>query len=334
MVIGAKGSRFGLAIHALHFRGVLPEMVTMAESAAVEESGLAQTIPILARFEAAGHKIVGTTTEYYDLRQLSLAQGGPLQRLGDCVLGARVARQLELGPGDRLLSEPENVFDLAGPSPLNMRVVGVLAPSRSADDDVIFTDLRTTWLIQGIGHGHDPPVAGPGVEEDQHQHKASRQNLAQHAEVNDENKDTFHFHGDASSFPLTAMIVLPHDKKSETLLLGRYLSQDTVSQALQPVDVVGELLDIILEIRRLFDLGTALLGIVTVLLVTLVMLLSLRLRSAEMETLFKLGCSRTAILRIQAAELGLVLAISGMAAAVLLLTTAGILPDLIDHLIG
>jgi len=334
LVIGAKGSRFGLVIHALHFRGDPPEAITMAEVDGVDESGLAEAIPLLARFQARGHTIAGTTARYYEFRQLSIARGGPLKRLGDCVLGARVARVLGLGPGDRLLSEPENVFDLTGPSPLNMSVVGVLNPARSADDDAVFTDLRTTWLIQGIGHGHDPLSGETDSDDQQHQHKASKANLVQSAEVNDENLHTFHFHGEPDTFPLTAIIALPRDEKSETLLMGQYLSQETAAQALKPVDVVGELMEIVLRVRRLFDIGTVLMGLVTALLVALVMLLSLRLRSAEMEMMFKLGCSRTTILRIQAAELGLVLAVSMMIAAVFLIGTAAILPSLIDRLIG
>ncbi|MBC8354063.1 MAG: ABC transporter permease [Planctomycetes bacterium] len=304
LIIGAKGSRFGLAIHGLHFRGDVPEPITMAEVDRISDSKLAETIPLFARFSAGGFVIVGTTAEYYRFRGLAVAEGASLQRLGDCVLGADVARKLDLSPGHRLLSEPENLFDLSGPTPLNMRVVGILERQGTADDDVIFTDLQTTWIIRGIGHGHE------SADDGDHQHKASRANLPQHAEVTDANLSSFHFHGSADKFPLTAIIALPDSEKSETLLLGRYISPDATMQILKPTEVVDELMQIILQARKLIDLGMLLFALATLLLVSLVLLLSLRLREREMNTMFRLGCSRTTIFRLQAAELAIVMLVS------------------------
>ena len=47
------------------------------------------------------------------------------------------ARDLGVAPGDTLVSSPETIFDLAGSYPLEMKVVGVLAPSHGPDDDAI-----------------------------------------------------------------------------------------------------------------------------------------------------------------------------------------------------
>ena len=35
-----------------------------------------------------------------------------------------------------------------------MPVVGILGPTRTADDQAVFVDLKTAWVIQGLGHGH------------------------------------------------------------------------------------------------------------------------------------------------------------------------------------
>ena len=37
-------------------------------------------------------------------------------------------------------------------------VVGVLPPTNTPDDDGIFVDIKTAWVIQGIGHGHEDVV--------------------------------------------------------------------------------------------------------------------------------------------------------------------------------
>ena len=141
--------------------------------------------------------------------------------------------------------------------------------------------------------------------------------LPQYNEITDDNLDSFHFHAEPEQLPLTAVIAWPHDLKSGTLLAGRYSSSQAAVQILAPLDVVQQLLQMVFRIQRLFDLGAVLIGVVTVLFLVLVVLLSLRLRQAEMETMFKLGCSQLTMVWLQAAELSIVLGISLAAAGVL-----------------
>ena len=39
-----------------------------------------------------------------------------------------------------------------------MKVVGLLAESDSPDDLGVFTDVKTSWVIMGLGHGHQDLV--------------------------------------------------------------------------------------------------------------------------------------------------------------------------------
>ncbi len=332
LVIGVKGSRFGLAMHALYFRGESPETLPQAQLRRIDETKLAKTIPLLVRFRARGFSIVGTTDAYFHFRGLSVQRGDRLQRLGDCLLGATVASRLGLVPGDRLVSEPENMFDLSGPSPLNMRVTGVMRPTGSPDDEIVLCDLKTTWIMQGIGHGHsvkkgpsDTPDAP--TDSDSHRHNASRENLTTSAEVTDENLQTFHFHGPSDTFPLSVIIAIPDSVRSEALLIGKYFSPDEPYQIIRPVDVVDELMHSISQIRRLFDWLALLLAVVTILLVGLVVMLSIRLRGAEILTMSLLGSSRTTIAGIVVAELSIVIAIS-LALAVILALAVSSGPDM------
>ena len=66
------------------------------------------------RFQTRGHPIVGTALEYLDFRGLRVATGRRMAVLGECVVGARAARRLDVAPGDTLVSSPETLFDLAG----------------------------------------------------------------------------------------------------------------------------------------------------------------------------------------------------------------------------
>ena len=329
LVIGAKGSRFGLTIHCLYFRGESPPTFPMAKLKRIDDFRLAETIPLLARFRAQGFSIVGTTGAYVDFRGLRLERGEPLQRLGDCLLGAKVARELRLAPGDRLLSEAENMFDLSGPSPLNMRVTGILHPTGTTDDEIVLCDLETAWVIQGIGHGHNVVPVGSADKMDSetddsssHKHQASLANFLQHTEITDQNLSSFHFHGRKEDYPLTAIIAIPDSDKSEAILVGKYLASDETNQIIRPVEVVDELMTIVGRVRRLFDLCAILLSVATCLMVGLVLTLSVRLRQREIRTLYLLGSSRFSIMQILFTELALIVATSLGLAVILALAAA------------
>ena len=76
--------------------------------------------------------------------------------------------------------------------------------------------------------------------------------LATAMEITPENLDSFHFHGDWSAFPLTAILCLPRDAKSATIIAGRYhVSKDY--QMLVPRGVVDELVGIVLRLKRFLE---------------------------------------------------------------------------------
>ena len=155
LVVGAKGSSLDLVMNTLYFGAEVPELITMAASERVENTDLALPIPLYVRFQARGNPIVGTTLDYFDFRGLKILEGRQMAVLGDCVLGVKVAGSLNLKPGDSVVSSPASLFDLAGIYPLKMKVTGVLEKSHTSDDLAVFVDLKTAWVIQGLGHGHE-----------------------------------------------------------------------------------------------------------------------------------------------------------------------------------
>ena len=233
LVIGAKGSRIDLALKALYFDTVPPEQTTMAEAVFIQKTEHATAIPVHVNYKTQsingvdGVPIVGTTIEYFEFRQLSVEQGTGLGMLGDCVIGCNVAKRMNLKPGHRILSAPRNAFNLAGDYPLRMNIVGILTPSYSPDDDVVFIDVKTAWIIDGVGHGHqklnhetDADVLLKKTDETLTASAA----VLPFTEITPDNIDSFHFHGDEETFPVTAVIANPHSRKDQTLLLGEYLS--------------------------------------------------------------------------------------------------------------
>ena len=135
-------------------RAAAPPPARHGEVDRIYASGLAEPIPLHVRFRVRDQPIVGTTLEYFDFRGLRVEVGRHMAVLGECVVGAEAARTLGLAPGDSVVSSPESAFDLGGVYPLELKVVGVLAPAFSPDDGAVFVDIKTAWVIEGIGHGH------------------------------------------------------------------------------------------------------------------------------------------------------------------------------------
>ena len=80
--------------------------------------------------------------------------------------------------------------------------------------------------------------------------------------------------------------------------------------------------------KRFVDAHQAVVAVGTGLFLILVVLLSLRLRAEEMETMFQLGCSRPTIFLLQASELGTIGAVSTVMALALAWATT----DYVDGL--
>ncbi len=323
LVIGAKGSSLDLVMNSLYFGQEVPELISMAAARSVENTDLAIPIPLYVRFRTRDIPIVGTTLDYFEFRRLKVSEGRQLARLGDCIIGAKVSNKLGLRSGDSLISSPESLFDLAGIYPLKMKIVGVLERSHSTDDLAVFVDLKTAWIIQGLGHGHqdvtrlkDPTLVYKRTESN----VAATAKLYHYNEITDDNVAAFHFHGDNGQYPITAVLAVPHDEKSGTILRGRYLTKEETRQIVKPGEVIDGLLQNIFRIKNVLDAVISVVALATILAIVLVFALSLRLRQREIKTIFKLGCSRMTIAWLLAAEIFIIVVTSGLICGAMIFT--------------
>ena len=317
LILGARGSELELVLNTLYFHAESPVEIDNKTLIEAQSTGLAGFIPIHSRFHSQGAPIVGTSLDYFDFRGLNIADGRQMGLLGECVIGANVAARLGLGPGDSIVSSPETVFDIAGVYPLKMAIAGVLDAAGTADDDAVFVDVRTSWIIQGLGHGHTDlaePEAGAAVLSRRDNVVTANASLTQYAEITPENISAFHFHGSDETFPLTSIIAVPPDQKNATLLRGRYHDNELL-QLVLPGKVLDDLLETVFAVQNYVILGLAILSLATVAVITLVFLLSQQLRKGEFHTLSRIGASRGYILVLIASEIGFVFLISALLAA-------------------
>lgn len=155
LILGVRGHRFDLTMNALYFQTNLERYCSMEDMDDLIKTHLTTAYPLFIRYTCNRIPIAGVTADYFGFRQLKPAAGTLPLMLGDAVIGSNAAKILGKKVGDTILSDQINLYSLAAQYPLKMRVVGILTPSGSADDEAIFTDIKTAWIMDGLMHGHD-----------------------------------------------------------------------------------------------------------------------------------------------------------------------------------
>ena len=164
-------------------------------------------------------------------------------------------------------------------------------------------------MIAGLAHGHDDVVrAGDekGLRREAGNVVANAA-LLSYTEITEENRASFHFHGDEGNYPVDAILVAPADFRSGVMLRGAFAERDTVTQMLVPARIMDDLMETVFSVRDLVVLGSLAVGLATLAIAALVFALSIRLRAREIETMRKIGGSEGRIRAVLATEIVLVL---------------------------
>lgn len=320
LVVGPRGSRLELVLGSVYFDKPQDGAMRLEQLGRIESQNLGQAFPLHTKFATHDSQIVGTTEDYLRMRNLRLTQGRAWRMVGECVIGARVADRLDIRVGDRIPVSTTSAFTLDS-APLRLHVVGVFATAETPDDEAIFVELDTTWIIEGLGHGHNrgAPHGSPEGKT--------------YSDITKENVGSFHFHGDRNKFPITAIIVQPADAKAQTMLLGQYFSPDETAQIVRPREVMDTLLERVVMVRSYMIAIIAVVSSVTLLTMGLVIALSIRLRRAEIVTISKMGCSRFTIVSILGSQIAIIVCTGAILAAGFALLTDAYGPELVKLMI-
>jgi putative ABC transport system permease protein len=239
--------------------------------------------------------------------------------------------------GDHVLSSAGSAFDVAGALPLKMPVVGVLQRTGTVDDEAVFVDVKTTWVISGLAHGHDnvsmAREGDQGVLKREGSNVVANATVLPYTEITQGNIDSFHFHGDPDRFPVDAILAVPADRKSGILLRGRYAEEGTAVQMLVPSQVVNEVLATMFSVRNYVILGSVGVGVATLVTAALVFMLSIRVRRREIETIRRIGGGARRLTAILASEILLVV-VAGVVIAGLLTVGVSRFGNLLVRFIG
>ena len=322
LVIGAAGASLDLALSAAYFRDPVDADLTMEDYDWLLDTGLAELAPIHHAGRSRGLPIIGTEIDYFFLRNLAVAEGRLPVRIGEVVLGAGAAARLDAGEGDTVVSDVAQAFDLAGAYPVGLRVSGVLSPSGTPDDDAILTDLKTGWIVYGLGHGHeeltaqsDPSVRLRTAEDGTLTANAS---LRTREAISPDSLAEFHFHGAPETYPVSAVIALPPDRKASALLQGRVADRGGGHQIVRTGDEIRGLMDNVLRVAEILRGVLLAVSIAALLAMALVVWLTAQMRRREFEIARRLGARRALPFALVGMELGLLAAAAGALSLALL----------------
>ncbi|MCV2348467.1 ABC transporter permease [Paucibacter sp. Y2R2-4] len=179
LVVGAKGSPMQIMLSGVFHLDVPTGNIPLQTLTLLKAQPLvARAIPLSLGDSLQGYRIVGTTPEYLELYRAKLATGQLWQRPLQAVLGAEVARQLGLRPGQQFSGSHGlgEQGDAHAEQPYT--VVGVLASTGGVIDRLVLTDLASVWAVHEAHHGSDQHGSDHQAEDAPHEEAGREVTLA------------------------------------------------------------------------------------------------------------------------------------------------------------
>ena len=236
LVIGAKGSPLQLILSSLYHLDAPTGNMPVSESKAFlnpKHPIFKSAIPLSLGDSHRGYRIVGTNTGFIDIYEAKFADGKLFEENMEVVVGATVAKNLNIKLGDEFKSshgliEDENlVHEDAAP----FKVVGILEKTGSVIDQLIVTKTQSIWAVH-----------------DEHDHEA--EGSAEHDEAGHEHEHDEAEHSEdlpLTSYEdksITSLLVKFKGRNIQALNMARNINENTNFQAATPA----------IEINRLYTL--------------------------------------------------------------------------------
>ena len=163
-VLGARGSKLQLVLNAIFHLEASPGNLAWADYLEIQKNpNVELAVPLAVGDNYKGYRLVGTTLDFFERsqyapgRRFKVYRGGRFfdMTLREAVVGSFVARRLGLKPGDTFHPYHGLIFDEKSRHAETYLVVGVLEPSNTPADRVIWIPLEGVQKMSG----HDPKAA-------------------------------------------------------------------------------------------------------------------------------------------------------------------------------
>lgn len=166
MVVGAKGSPLQLILSAVYHIDAPTGNISFQEASKLQKNRLVEYgIPLSYGDSYHGYRIVGTNTQYPTLYEASITHGRLWEAPFEVTVGATVASNLGLKPGDHFAGSHGLTEGGETHEDHQYQVVGVLEYTNSVMDQLILTATESVWEI----HHHEDEEAHEQENEPPHE---------------------------------------------------------------------------------------------------------------------------------------------------------------------
>ena len=177
LVVGAKGSPAQLILSAVYHADLPPGNIALADARPwAEDPRVSLAAPLALGDSFRGFRIVGTTPEYLELLNASVARGRVWQEPMQAVIGAAVARASGLRLGEYFSGAHGFSGEGRAHDTQPYRVVGILKASGAVVDRLVLTSLESVWAL----HGHGEPAAAAHDSEHEDEFEHGHENELEH----------------------------------------------------------------------------------------------------------------------------------------------------------
>ena len=206
-VVGAKGSPLQLILSSVYHMDVPTGNIPVEQARQIQAHPLvASSIPLALGDSYRGFRIVGTTEQYPQHYDATLATGRWWDATYEVTVGHRVAREQGLSVGDSVVS----AHGLTGGGDMHddrpLPVVGVMAETGTIVDRLLLTSVETVWAVHGQheDEDHDHEDSDHDDHDDEDHDHGDHGDDEDHSDAHDDehahdDHDEAHAHDDSAS---------------------------------------------------------------------------------------------------------------------------------------
>ena len=256
MIIGPSGSSTQLAMNTMFFTDkplgtISYEYVEQLQ----KDTRVNKVVPFTMGDSYNGAKIVGTTADFLEGKEIS--EGEMYTEKFQCVIGSTVAEKYGLSLGSTLVTSHGLTEGGHAHEGNPLTVVGILATTKTAYDNVIFTPCETVWATHD--HSEEESEAAEHTEAHEEEESQEHTHTSEDAHSHQESPDTHEEHGEvcailvkSKSFNAYSQISAEYGENSKLLVIN---PSEVLREVLENVDMSTQIvyiLCIIILIMNIF----------------------------------------------------------------------------------
>lgn len=289
MIVGPSGSATQLTMNTLFFTDkplgtISYEYVEQLQN----DDRVNVAIPFAMGDSYNSAKIVGTKPEF--LAGKELREGVCFENAFDAVVGSSVAQKYNLKIGDQLITSHGISGNGEQHAATPLKVVGILAPTKTAYDNVVFTDIETIWKIHDH-HDHDEEEEHESAEESANEHDGD-----EHAHDLDHDDHEEH-EGHAEEGTVCAILV-----RSKTFAaseaIKKELANDSKILTVTPAEVIREVISNVDLSRKIVYILCVIILIMNIFVISTITILNMydSQKDIALMRLIGVGCGKINLL--------------------------------------